>query len=235
MDPVTLQVTVADALGRPMRQIEPASLVDLMALAEVEGLPGSTNRDLDVFVDRVGKEMGDIPSGASWTEFVGDFSPLTAASIPANFRAFFEAQIGERGEDAAKDAAPILTVWADAAPDPFVVGEVEAKVERATKTATPRGATDKKGGGKATKKRATRVKEVDPVRERFIRDLCMERLRGYLENGLKETILVTGVSFSARKSYPNVTGPEVLGALKRLESEGLARRTAGRWLMERIW
>jgi hypothetical protein len=88
---------------------------------------------------------------------------------------------------------------------------------------------------KAKKPRKKAVKVVDPVREKFIRDLCLERLQGYLDKGLSETVLITGVTFMGRKTYSNLARPEIMNALKRLLDDGLARKSAGRWIMERHW
>jgi hypothetical protein len=219
-----------------MRQLEPSSVLDLLALSEVSDSQPLVAREMSGFADRILKEVSDIPDGPSWAEFVSEFASLEASRTPDCFRAMLRGQIEARGAGDHADSTTLVAAWDEVPAEPFQFGEVEAKIERSTKVAKPKGggAVDDKTAAKP-KKRTTQKKEVDPVRQKFIRNMCLERLRGYVENGLSEKILITGVSFAARKTYPNISPAEVVAVMKILETDGVARRTAGRWILGRVW
>ena len=65
-------------------------------------------------------------------------------------------------------------------------------------------------------------------------EVVLERLSGK-EDGLSEKILLIGVTHRAKSEYDDVQGSEVLAVLKQLAEQGRARRTAGRWILERQW
>ena len=235
MDPITLQVTIADAIRRPMRQLEPTALMELMALAGASGVEPKIAKDMVAFAARIAKEVSDIPEGSSWVEFLSEIGEVAPAMTPDLFRNLLKKELEARGDTDVSAAEVVLGAWDGVEAAEFVVGTGEANIQRSTRVAKPRGGGENTPTPRRTAKRISRTKEVDPIRQKFIRDICVERLQGYLENGLSEKILVTGVSFTARKTYKNISPAEVVAVLKTLEDEGLAKRSAGRWTLGRVW
>ena len=184
MDPVTLQVTIADALRRPMRQLEPTTLVELLSLSEAEGLDSHLVKDLVTFQKRIAQEMGDIPDGTSWTEFIADIGGLAANTVPASMRSMMlhQKESPSRSQESVELAGNLLEQWSAVPPEVFVLGTGEAKIQRSTRTAKPRGGGESGKTRRSKPKRIARPKvEVDPARLRMLRGLCMERLGGYLD------------------------------------------------------
>lgn len=233
MDPITLQVSIADAVKKPMRQLEPVSVLDLMALGEACEDHKELVKILEGFSQRLKKEIREIPDGSVWNDLVADFGSINPERVPDSFREVFKAEITERGAPVVEAVPEILARWTDVPATVFPISGDIAKIERRTKAAKPAGGGGAKSGER--KPRVAKKKEVDPVRQKFLRNLCMERLRGYTENGLSEKILVTGIAFAARGTYQNVSPAEVVAVMRILEKDGIARRTAGRWILGRVW
>ena len=233
MDAITLQVSIADAVRKPIRQLEPVSVLDLLALSEACDAHPALSKMLTGFAERVAKEVGEIPSGSVWRDLVSDFGSVDAGRVPDTFRHLFRSEVEGRGEPVLESVPAVLERWTASEPTPFVISGNQAKIQRSTRTAKPAG-----GGEKRTAQRKARTvqkKEIDPVRQKFLRNLCLERLRGYTENGLSEKILVTGIAFAAKGTYANVSPAEVVAVMRELEKDGVARRTAGRWILGRVW
>lgn len=233
MDPITLQVSIADAVKKPIRQLEPVSVLDLMALGEACGDHKDLAKVLQGFPQRLAKEVREIPDGSVWRDLVADFGAIDAERVPDSFRSLFRSEVTERGEPVAEAVPAILARWTEVPASVFPISDNNANIERRTRTAKPAGGGGAKGGPR--KPRVAKKKEVDPVRQKFLRNLCLERLRGYTENGLSEKILVTGIAFAARGTYQNVSPAEVVAVMRILEKDGIARRTAGRWILGRVW
>ncbi|MEC7949435.1 MAG: hypothetical protein VX265_17840, partial [Myxococcota bacterium] len=86
-DPGTLEVLVAEVLRRPLGQIEPGTLMDLLALAEVpDQIGGQLAKEFTAFQDQMFREIGDLPDGPPLADFCGELGGLDAARIPANVR-----------------------------------------------------------------------------------------------------------------------------------------------------
>ena len=234
-----LEVTITDALRKPVGQLEPVTLADLLALAESEDAPKSIKPALVRFQERIGREIADIPDGTSWAEFVGEFRELDASRVPAWLRGVIASEAAREGRDPATltVANEAAAAWADTPPDPFVLGSRAAPVTR-TKTTAKGTTTSKPKRARSTTTRRSTARAPDPVdegRQQFLIQKCLERLAHYEERGLAEQILLVGIRKQAEDTYPDVRGLEIIGALQTMEERGMVRKSAKRWIIERRW
>jgi len=229
-DPTRLEIQIQDLLRRPVGQLAPANLMDLLALAEHPSPPSAIQDALTKFVIRVKKEVADLPAGASWDQFVVDVGGVDAAVVPAGFRDLISDQLQRDDRDNAPLEA-LLEKWSPVQPTPFEVGEVAPTIEHAKPARAPRASRRASpGAGRARPSAVT-----DDERVRTITDICMERLSNASDSGLKELVLVAGVRHRAKQQYPNVTPNEVTAVLKSLKASGRVRYSAGRWSSVARW
>ncbi|TVQ90108.1 MAG: hypothetical protein EA397_14250 [Deltaproteobacteria bacterium] len=239
MDPVTLEVTITDVLRKPMGQIEPITLVDLLALATAE-LPASLRPAIRRFCDRIAREIADIPDGASWSAFLAEIDELPPERIPPWLREQLQL------EAAREDRPPVsierlqasLERWSAVAPEPFNLGTRGIKVARRAaappaSSAPPKRRSRASSGPRAsTSSRSRAPKQAeDPERQLLISQTVQERLAKYAAKGLAEFALLKSVPMQIASEQPGVTGAEVLAVLRDLEGKGIVRRTSGRWLL----
>ena len=207
-DPTLLEVQLSEMLRRPLGQLAPINVMDLIELASTEGRPRSLNRGLGAFVDGVARQIADIPSGRSWEEFLGELEELEGARVPLRFREIL-AQEAERDERAADRIGLLLVRWAEQEPIPFELGTRKARVTRAESrprsssrepSSAPREGHRRRssGAGARARSRAAPVSG-DPERQRTIQELCLEKLARASENGLAEPVLIAGVRHQARE------------------------------------
>lgn len=246
MDPVTLEVTITDALRRPLGQIDPITLADLLALVSAD-IPAQLKPAVRRFCDRIAREIGDIPDGPPWATFLAELDELPPERVPVWLRE--QVQIQGAREDrlpASKErAGESLDRWAGVEPEPFTLGSRGVKVARGgTPPPKPSDSLSRKArqaarsrpeSSSSPKPRRARSSSatVDPEREQLISQLVQERLAKYAANGLAELVLVVGIPKQAAGEQPGITGAEVLATLKDLESKGLIRRSGKRWILER--
>ncbi|MCO4743651.1 MAG: hypothetical protein KC912_02610 [Proteobacteria bacterium] len=243
MDALTLEITIQDALRRPLSGVEPSTLADLMALGESDVLSASVRPGLDTFVGRMPSEISDLPS-TGFASLVHELNALGAARIPETLRG---AVLSELGRDSRmneqRDLSVIVKSWADIEATPFEISAQAPRVARAPEArrndARFQGARTAPRGEPATKtKRASKTPQArsldlssstDLDRDRYLEQACQERLVGVSEKGLLEAVLIAGVRHGARSRYPELGGHEVKSALQRLLKRGAARFSAGRW------
>lgn len=251
MDPITLEVTITDVLRRPFAQIETGTLCDLLALAEWEGAPKGLTKALAGFQERIFFEIGDLPDGEVWTEFVSVLSALDAGQVPQSLRDHLAVAADAEGRNPASARAlqPLQATWAEAPPEPFNLGDKGARVEKHRVMNRPeplgnrksiRVADDKPkrrrsttGGAKRTATPKPPTMDTDKLD--FLVQTCLEKLGRYSSNGLSEAVLVVGVRKQVEDDYPGTTGPDVMTALKHLEAIGKAKKSAGRWSVPLRW
>ncbi len=245
MDPITLEVTVTDALRRPLGQLEPATLVDLLALGDA-GLPPSLAAAAARFRDRIAREIADIPDGTPWASFLEELREVPAARVPTWLRDVLAAQAEreDRPPSWGHKAAAIVAEWAAVPPEPFALGTRGVRVARAT-AAPPPETTDgraprlpkaaRAAASPAAPKPRRPVRVVDEERAQRVTQLLQERLARYAEGGLAETVLMIGVRKQAQEDDPAVSVADVTAALKELEARGVVRRSAGRVFLARRW
>lgn len=256
MDPITLEVTITEALRRPLPQLEVAALVDLYALAESDAPSKPLKRDLEQFRSRIDREIADLPDGSVWTAFVGELERLEPQRISAGFRVLLSDLVSQEGRAPSSRAtlAPLQGVWAEIPAEPFVVGGGSARVEKhevmnrsepltnrrgigisESKPKKQRRSRAASGGSSKPKKIVVPPKTIDLEKLAFLSERCMERLAKYRDKGLAEQILVVGVRKQAEESFPDTSSRDVVETLKHMEKQGKVKKSAGRWMVKPRW
>ncbi|MEM6926505.1 MAG: hypothetical protein AAF602_06225 [Myxococcota bacterium] len=230
-----LEVQLPDVLRRPLSQLAPLNVLDLVELAQTEERPKSLGRGLDNFVLAISRQMADIPDGQPWEEFVAEFEPIGGDRVPHRFREIWKAE-AERPERSGESALALLERWAEAEPEPFELNARHAKVQRTDPTRRKKtetggrsrspGRTRSSGGSGGPK---SKVPVVDTERQAFIQDLVLEKLARASENGLGEQVLIAGLRHQAKGQYPDLLPNEVTAVLRSLKDHGTVRYSAGRW------
>ena len=218
-DPATLLVLTQDALTLPLGQIEPGTLLDLLALSEfTTGLSADLMRDLSNFQTQMFREIDDLPDGVALATFVQEIAANDAADIPASLREHLAGLLEDRRAPESMDALQELAQ--------VLEGTIPIEVslpEAATKTAETKAA--------APVKKRTRVtaSQVDPERAEWIEEDVLSRLKNYGNRGLKESIILAGARH--RAAWADLTGAEILAVMRRLKRESKVRYSAGRWMI----
>ncbi|MEZ4241692.1 MAG: hypothetical protein R3F59_37205 [Myxococcota bacterium] len=252
-DLTLLEVQLPDLFRRPISQIAPVNVMDLIELAATEGRPKKLDRGLQTFVEGVGRQVSDIPKGRSWEEFLDALAELPGSRVPERFRQMLveEAVSTERNGPRIHQ---ILEKWSAEPPEPFPLGVHKARIQRAEMvqprapapepSAAPRERTGKRktessgtsrprsssgGTSRSTGSRTAPVVDID--RRDFVVDQCIERLGRSIEKGLAEMVLVAGVRQAAKEQYPDITPLEITGVLKQLRDASRVRYSAGRWML----
>jgi hypothetical protein len=255
-DPVTLSVLCQDLLRRPLIQLTPRTLCDLLALSEIEDLPKQLRRDLFVFREQMVREFNDMPEGLVIGEYLEELTEMDPGQIPDCLRV----AVIERGEAAARHPASaphieaLLTSFEEHEAEFLDPGGKAQKVkvhqfdvpdshkapdERSKKkrTRSPRAESEEEGGdtparkssykGNPTTKLPMRSSK-DPERALWIRMDINERL-GNHSKGLKQAVLLAGARH--RCPWDDLAGEEVLAVLRAMAREGKVKNSAGRWMM----
>ncbi|MEN0066719.1 MAG: hypothetical protein AAGA48_31595 [Myxococcota bacterium] len=237
-DPTLLEVQLPDMLRRPLSQLAPINVLDLVELANTEARPRSLARPLDHFVQAIARQMADIPAGQPWDELVAEFESIEGSRVPLQFRTIWKAE-AERRERSGEPALQLLERWDEQVPEPFEFNARKAHVQRSDPTARkrktetggrsrPGGSRGRSsGGGSSGKTRAAPV--VDTERQAYIQDLVLEKLARASENGLGEQVLIAGLRHQAKAKYPDLLATEVTAVLRALKDHGRVRNSAGRW------
>ncbi len=243
-DPMTLELLASELLGRAMGAIAPGNVADLMALSEAEDAPAALKAPLRRFTQRVQVELGDLPGGNPVVEFLKGLRAHGLENTPMSLRDLLAAE-AERHSRSPGDRAAIQSFLDDVAevhPVSFTVGsegssprvQVVATRER-TSPSSPRTrraagtGSSRASTGSTARKKTTSTKTVDPERQAWVRDTCLERLAATKGPGLRETVLIAGIKHRARERYPKLDATEVRSALKELANMGQAEVSAGRW------
>jgi hypothetical protein len=242
-----LSIVIEDVLRRPLGQIDPGTLADLFALADVpEQLSTSDARSLGAFRDQMVREMGDLPDGPVLARFFVELAELDPRRAPAPLRAAVrDIAAARRHEEVVPVAERLALHWAQAEPEDLVLPRPEpaAPVARgnAVKPAQKTGRIRQEvlppapRPGKAKDKdvdAAPAPPSVDQRREEWIREGLLEQLQRVKNDGgssLKESVVVGGARHRARDAYPNLSDDDVLTVLRKLKREGRVRFSAGRW------
>ncbi len=245
-DPVTLQVLTQELVRRPLGQVEPSTVLDLLALSELEAeLPAQLARDLLTFRDQILREISDLPDGPPLADLIRELRPLNPTHAPACLRAHLSALQGKRTHDDVVPAlAELLGRWSEEPPEaihlpaPRVVTKVVAEpaaargakptVAKAERSASARHEVVK-AAPRPTKEKAasTPAAQVDTRRAEWIEEDAMSRLANYGTGGIKESVLVGGAVH--RSPFSDMTEAEVLTTLRRMKREGKVHNSAGRW------
>ncbi len=227
-DPTTLQVLTQDVLRTPLVRIDPGTLVDLLALSELDDgqLPVILTRELAHFQAQMFRELADLPDGPVLASFAQDLSALPAERVPNCLREAVAQLLPERKIDEAVEALEGFLAGVEGT-DPDPVELPSAPIANSVGSAPVQKVTARKPA-KASSRRSTPAAQVDERRGQWIEGDVMERLNNY-HNGLKESVMVAGARH--RAPWEDVSEKEVMTVLRRLKREGRLRFSAGRWLI----
>jgi hypothetical protein len=235
-DANTLLVLTQDALSLPLGQIEPATLVDLLALSELQDqLPTALGRDLKNFRTQAFNQITDLPDGAALAGFVSELTELEPASIPQSLREKLAELLPLRRHSESLQTLQALALRLDGhSPEEITLPVAPAKITRATATKSPSrsvGTGISKKTGKPAKKRVSRItaSQVDDRKAEWVEEDVIARLQNYGTRGLKEAILVAGTQH--RAPMKDLTIAEILAVMRRLKRESKVRYSAGRWII----
>ena len=235
-DANTLLVLTQDALSLPLGQIEPATLVDLLALSELQDqLSTALARDLQNFRTQAFNQVTDLPDGAALAGFVSEITALEPSTIPQSLRDFLAELLPLRRHSESLETLQALALRLDGnAPESITlpVATKATKVTKATKaTAAKKTPKSKAAKAKPAKKRTTRItaSQVDERKAEWIEEDVISRLKNYGSRGLKEAILVAGARH--RAPMKDLSGAEILAVMRRLKRESKVRFSAGRWII----
>ncbi len=235
-DPVMLEVQAQEMLRRPLAQLEPQNVLDLVALHEHPDAPKSIAGALALQVTRMGGEINDIPNGKPWTEFLDEFDRFDGTQVPTTFRTWMKRE-SERG-DARKPERihSLLAKWEAAEPELFELGKGVTRIHTTvheTPAAKPRSAPRERGPAAERAPAAPRVKAVsseDTEKAQWITDVVLERIAGATESGLAEGVLIAGVKHRAKEIYPKLLPVEITTVLRHLKEANRLRYSAGRYI-----
>lgn len=227
-DPGTLEVLVAEVLRRPLGQIEPATLMDLLALSEVpDQIGGQLSKEFTAFRDQMFREIGDLPDGPVLAEFCAELRSVEATHIPKNVRSALSELLPEVRTEEAVGGVEALLAHVETA-EPAAVA-LPLKAEPLPESKQTGAGTPVKTVVKAKPKRTRRSTIVDDRREAWIREDAIGRLKNWGSKGLKESIVVAGARH--RSPWKDLTESEVLATLRKMKREGQVRFSAGRWMV----
>lgn len=227
-DPGTLEILAADVLRRPLGQIEPATLMDLLALAEVpDQVGGQLAKEFTRFRDQMFREIADLPDGPVLAEFCAELRTVDATLIPKNVRNALSELLPEVRTEEAVGGIEAMLAHVEGT-EPAAVA-LPLKAEPLPESKQTGAGTAKKQVIKARPKRTRRSTIVDDRREAWIREDAMSRLKNWGSKGLKESIVVAGARH--RAPWKDLTEAEVLATLRKMKREGQVRFSAGRWMV----
>jgi len=232
-DANTLLVLTQDALSLPLGQIEPATLVDLLALSELQDqLSTALARDLQNFRTQAFNQITDLPDGAALAGFVSEVTALEPSTIPQSLRDFLAELLPQRRHSESLETLQALALRLDGNPPESLTLPVATKATKVVKaTAAKKTTKTKAAKAKPAKKRTTRItaSQVDERKAEWIEDDVISRLKNYGSRGLKEAILVAGARH--RAPMKDLSGAEILAVMRRLKRESKVRFSAGRWII----
>lgn len=229
----TLLVLTQDVLNLPIGQIEPRTLVDLLALSEIgDELPVGLASDLVAFREQSLRQMDDLPDGPGLAGFLDELCEIDAELAPQCLREAVARLAGKRRHpDVADSLRELLAHWEGRPPALLTLpagpsaGAPESEKPRHSARATTRSSAT---AARTPKRRPST--SVDSRRAEWIQEDVVSRLEKYLTNGLKEEVLVAGARH--RAPWKDLTEAEVRTVLRRLRRDGRLRYSAGRWLLE---
>ncbi len=228
-EPTTLSVLTQDVLRLPVTQIEPSTLLDLLALAEVpDQLTSALSKELARFREQIYREIEDLPDGEPLAELANELSEISAEQAPQSLRDHLGGLVDEREHPEAVEALErLMAHWEGTEPKAIKLPEPSKapRVESGSKAKVEKVAAKPKRAKRAT----TPAPLKDPRREEWVREDAMARLKNYGARGLKEAIVVAGCRH--RSPWKDMDKGEVLATLRKLKREGRLRFSAGRWMI----
>lgn len=242
-DQTLLEAQLPDLLRKPIGQIAPLNVMDLVELAGTDGRPRPTEKTLQGFVAGLPRQLADIPRGRSWELFLIDLEELPADRVPILFRRMLEGE-GRNRADSAPRVDALLARWAGTEPAAFQMNTRQARIQRATmaeprpevsraeRATRPPKEPKEAGEPRAARPKPERTKVVQDIeRQSFVEQQCLERLgRTSSDKGLLEAVLVAGVKHAGKEKYPDLIPGEITAILRGLKERNRVRYSAGRWM-----
>lgn len=192
---------------------EPTTLMDLLALADLEEVPLEVGPSIKDFELRAKKEVGAIEAGDDWNVFLDVYVERAPATIPIAFRKILRGETERRTGPDRQRCVDMLERWAMTEPQSFRVGG-EDKAGEADEPAQT--------------SRIPRAADMED-KDEYLELLCMERLGSVSGQGLSEMVLVAGLHRRALERFPDVRRQDVQTALRTLRERGVVRVERGRW------
>ena len=247
-DLTLLEVTLPELVRRPISQLHTINILDLVELADTEQVSKSLRKLLAGFVDNLQRQIADLPKGRSFDEWLEEeLKPIDADRVPTRFREILAHEGEERDHQGVRD---LIAGWSDTEPQPFVMGSVKTRVQKAEAvkprkpaaepTSAPREGGRRRASSKASGSSSTTARKIsapveDIERQKYLEQLCLERLNAVSEKGLAEAILFAGVRHRAKGTYDDVTPVQIKAALNALKVGARVRYSAGRWSAPSRW
>ena len=222
-----LEVQAQDMLRRPMSQVEPLNVCDLVALAELPDVPRSFAPALQLFVNRASREIADIPNGKAWLEFLEEYAQLEGYQVPETFRGWMVREKDKGEIRNAERIHDVLTQWSEDQPEAFELAEGETEV--VTVSHPPPSDRPTRERAPAAPRQPKVVTSEEAERRQWIVELVLDRVASAPESGLGEHVLVAGVRHRAKEKYPTLVPADVTSVLRELKDTGRIRYSAGRW------
>lgn len=202
-----------ELLGVPALEHAPATLMDLLALADLEEVPLDVGPGVKDFEQRAKKAVGAIEAGSDWNGFLDLYVQREPATIPIAFRKILRGETERRTGPDRQRCVDMLERWAMTEPEAFRVGGDEAE------------------GEESEPAKASRIPRAEDMEDKseYLELLCMERLGSVSGSGLSEMVLVAGLHRRALERFPDVRRQDVQAALRTLRERGVVRVERGRW------
>jgi len=202
-----------ELLSVPALEHHPSTLMDLLALADLEEVPLEIGGEVKGFEERAKREVGGIPEGDDWNTFLDEYVKRSPEHIPIAFRKILRGETERRTGPDRQRCVDMLERWAMTEPSAFQVAGV------ATEEAESEGAE------------TSRIPRADDLEDKdeYLELLCMERLGSVSGSGLSELVLVAGLHRRASERFPEVRRQDIQATLRTLRERGVIRVERGRW------
>lgn len=235
-DPKTIEVLIQDAIRKPILQISPETLTDLVALSELETLPKPLRRDLGMFAGRVSQEIADLPDGQVIREFLNKLDEVDGVRVPDTIREYIlrESERDERAPEGRERAQGLLVKWETLDPEPVLLSTQAPRIQQVAEEPPENEEKSPRQPRRTAKKK--RQDPEDPELARWMSKAILEKLTLYRDAGLAESVLVAGIRKDAEQIWPTLMPWEITKMLRSLQQAGQVRRSAGRWVrVGRFW
>jgi hypothetical protein len=202
-----------DLLSVPALEHIPETLMDLLALADLEEMPLEVGGTVKDFEERSKREVGGIPEGDDWNVFLDEYVKRAPEGIPIAFRKILRGETERRTGPDRQRCVDMLERWAMTEPAAFLIAGVS---------------TDEEDGEGTETSRIPRADDLED-KDEYLELLCMERLGSVSGSGLSELVLVAGLHRRASERFPDVRRQDIQTTLRTLRERGVVRVERGRW------
>ena len=239
-DAITVEIELNMLATKPLSQLAPGNVADLIALESLEELAPNLRVRLKNFTERMVRSFQDLPS-ADFRGFVAALLELPAERVPERLRTVLASVAEDRRNDAdAKAVSDAQLVWDEAPAEDFAFGgpsKIQQVVEAPRRRERASGAPKRSGAGRSSAgpRAPKKAKPSGPGSEAvlWVQQTVHQRLAGAGSAGLIEAVLLAGVVHRARNAFPKLQPADVRDVLRQMEGRGEVRSSAGRWFSKR--